>query len=127
MIDLENEAVLLMTGGTWYMHSDSFQGQIAEKILRSYDVDKLFTGADCVNIQRGATTFNELLSLSRVMAEVAREVVVMVQSDKIVPKTPNLELPWRSIHTFITDDRLPLEARNKIKARGIKLIFAAII
>ncbi len=78
-------------------------------------------------MQRGTTTFNELLGLSRVMAEVAREVVVMVESDKIGRKIPNLELPWGSVHTLITDDRLPLEARDQIQARGITLICAAVI
>jgi DeoR/GlpR family transcriptional regulator of sugar metabolism len=44
------------------------------------------------------------------MAEVAREVIVMVESDKIGRKIPNLELPWSSVHTLITDDRLPQAA-----------------
>jgi DeoR/GlpR family transcriptional regulator of sugar metabolism len=73
--ELEHEPVLLMTGGTWDPHSDSFQGQVAEQVLRSYDFDQLFIGADGIDLQRGTTTFNELLGLSRVMAEVAREVV----------------------------------------------------
>jgi len=30
--ELEHEPVLLMTGGTWDPHSDSFQGQVAEQI-----------------------------------------------------------------------------------------------
>ena len=90
-------------------------------------LDMLFIGADGIDLDRGTTTFNELLGLSRVMAEVAREVVVMVESDKIGRKIPNLELPWSSVHTLITDDRLPLEARDQIQARGITLICAAII
>ena len=60
------------------------------------------------------------------MAEVAREVIVMVESDKVGRKIPNLELPWGSVNTLITDDRLPLEAREQIQARGINLICAAI-
>jgi DeoR/GlpR family transcriptional regulator of sugar metabolism len=64
---------------------------------------------------RGTTTFNELLGLSRVMAEVAREVIVMVESDKIGRKIPNLELPWSSVHTLITDDRLPQRHANRFK------------
>lgn len=124
--ELEHEPVLLMTGGTWDPHSDSFQGQVAEHVLRSYDFDQLFIGADGIDLARGTTTFNELLGLSRVMAEVAREVVVMVEADKVGRKIPNLELPWSSIHTLITDDRLPLEAREQIKARGITLICAAV-
>lgn len=124
--ELEHEPVLLMTGGTWDPHSESFQGQVAEQVLRSYDFDQLFIGADGIDLIRGTTTFNELLGLSRVMAEVAREVVVMVEADKVGRKIPNLELPWSSIHTLITDDRLPLEAREQIQARGINLICAAV-
>jgi DeoR/GlpR family transcriptional regulator of sugar metabolism len=124
--DLEHEPMLLMTGGTWDPHSESFQGQVAEQVLRSYDFDQLFIGADGIDLERGTTTFNELLGLSRVMAEVAREVVVMVESDKIGRKIPNLELPWSSIHTLITDERLSAEAREQLTARGVTLICAAV-
>ena len=124
--ELEHEPVLLMTGGTWDPHSESFQGQVAEQVLRSYDFDQLFIGADGIDLARGTTTFNELLGLSRVMAEVAREVIVMVESDKVGRKIPNLELPWSSVHTLITDDRLPQAAREQFQARGITLICAAV-
>jgi len=66
--EVEHEPVLLMTGGTWDPHSESFQGQVAEQVLRSYDFDQLFIGADGIDLARGTTTFNELLGLSRVMA-----------------------------------------------------------
>jgi len=48
----------------------------------------------------------------------------MVESDKIGRKIPNLELPWSSIHTLITDDRLPKEVREQIQARGITVVCA---
>ncbi|WP_313116508.1 DeoR/GlpR family DNA-binding transcription regulator [Ectopseudomonas guguanensis] len=124
--DIEHEPVLLMTGGTWDPHSESFQGQVAEQVLRSYDFDQLFIGADGIDLERGTTTFNELLGLSRVMAEVAREVIVMVESDKIGRRIPNLELPWSSVHTLITDERLDAQAAEHIRARGIQLILAAL-
>ncbi len=44
--ELENEPTLLMTGGTWDIRSESFQGQVAESVLRAYDFDQLFIGAD---------------------------------------------------------------------------------
>ncbi|AQZ35798.1 DeoR family transcriptional regulator [Ectopseudomonas toyotomiensis] len=122
--ELEHEPVLLMTGGTWDPHSESFQGQVAEQVLRSYDFDQLFIGADGIDLERGTTTFNELLGLSRVMAEVAREVIVMVESDKIGRRIPNLELPWSSLNTLITDERLDAQAAEQIRARGIQLILA---
>jgi len=52
--------------------------------------------------------------------------VVMVESDKIGRKIPNLELPWSSVHTLITDERLSAEVREQLTARGINLICAAV-
>ena len=124
--ELENEPTLLMTGGTWDPHSESFQGQVAEQVLRSYDFDQLFIGADGIDPERGTTTFNELVGLSRVMAEVSREVIVMVESEKIGRKIPNLELPWSSIHTLVTDEGLASEAREQIQAQGVTLICAPV-
>ncbi|SDN49982.1 DeoR/GlpR family DNA-binding transcription regulator [Pseudomonas jinjuensis] len=122
--ELEREPVLLMTGGTWDPHSESFQGQVAEQVLRSYDFDQLFIGAAGLDLERGTTTFNELLGLSRVMAEVAREVIVMAEADKLGRRIPNLELPWSSIQILITDERLSDEACEQIEARRVKVIRA---
>ncbi len=124
--EIEHEPMLLMTGGTWDPHSESFQGQVAEQVLRAYDFDQLFIGAAGLDLDRGTVTFNELLGLSRVMAEVAREVIVMLESEKIGRKIPNLELPWSSIHTLITDDRLDPQAAEQIKARGVNLILVTV-
>lgn len=75
-----------MTGGTWDSRSESFQGKVAEQVLRSYDFDQLFIGADGLDLARGTTTFNELVGLSQVMAEVSREVIVLIESQKSVGK-----------------------------------------
>lgn len=123
---LENEPTILMTGGTWDPNSESFQGQVAEQVLRSYDFDQLFIGADGIDVGRGTTTFNELLSLSRVMASVAREVIVMIESEKIGRRIPNLEIAWQYISTLITDDELDDKSAAKIEAQGVKVVKASI-
>ena len=119
---LENEPTLLMTGGTWDPHSEAFQGQVAEQVLRSYDFDQLFIGAAGVDPLRGTTTFNELVGLSRVMAEVAREVVVLAESHKVGRKIPNLELPWSRIDTLITDTGLSAALKIQIEQQGVQVI-----
>ena len=124
LLALENEPTLLMTGGTWDPHSESFQGQVAESVLRSYDFDQLFIGADGIDVERGTTTFNELVGLSQVMAGAAREVIVLVESEKIGRKIPNLELPWQQVTTLITDSNLALDTRQAIQACGVQLICA---
>lgn len=122
--ELENEPTLLMTGGTWDPHSEAFQGQVAEQALRSYDFDQLFIGADGIDVSRGTTTFNEIVGLSRVMAEVSREVVVLIESEKIGRKIPNLELPWESITTVITDSQLDTATKQAIENTGTEVICA---
>ena len=119
---LENEPTLLMTGGTWDTRSESFQGKVAAQVLRSYDFDQLFIGADGIDLARGSTTFNELVGLSQVMAEVSREVVVMVESQKIGRKMPNLELTWQQIDVLITDTGLSEQDKQSILAHGVEVI-----
>jgi DeoR/GlpR family transcriptional regulator of sugar metabolism len=120
--ELENEPVLLMTGGTWDPQSEAFQGQLAEQVLRSYDFDQLFIGADGIDLNRGTTTYNELYSLSRVMADVAREVIVMIESDKLGRKIHNLELPWSAVKVLVTDQGLSETDAGQIEKQGVKVI-----
>ncbi len=124
--ELENEPTILMTGGTWDPKSEGFQGQLAEQILRSYNFDQFFIGADGLDLERGTTTFNELYSLSRVMAEVAREVIVMAESDKIGRKIHNLELPWSAVKVLVTDSDLQAQDKLKIEQQGVQVICAAL-
>ncbi|MEZ8054984.1 DeoR/GlpR family DNA-binding transcription regulator [Vibrio atlanticus] len=120
--ELESEPTLLMTGGTWDTHSDSFQGKVAESVLRAYDFDQLFIGADGIDLDRGTTTFNELVGLSKVMAEVSREVIVMVESEKVGRKIPNLELAWNHIDILITDTDLSKESQASIESHDVRVI-----
>lgn len=122
--ELENEPTLLMTGGTWDPRSEGFQGQLAEQVLRSYNFDQLFIGADGLDLTRGTTTFNELYSLSQVMAEVAREVVVMAESEKLGRKIHNLELPWSAVGVLVTDQDFPDSATKALEQQGVRVIRA---
>lgn len=122
--ELENEPTLLMTGGTWDPHFEAFQGRVAEQVLRGYDFDRAFIGADAVDLERGTCTFNEQIGLSRVMAEVAREVVVLAESTKVGRRIPNLELPWDQVDVLVSDDGLEQDAQQQLKSRGVRVIRA---
>jgi DeoR/GlpR family transcriptional regulator of sugar metabolism len=120
--ELENEPTILMTGGTWDKRSESFQGRLAEKMLREYDFDQLFIGADGFDVDRGSSTYNEYTNLSRTMAEVSREVILMAESSKTMRKIPNLELSWNEITTLVTDAGLDEDSAELIRARQVQVI-----
>ena len=125
LLEQENEPKVLMTGGTWDAQSHSFQGQMAEQMLRAYNFDQAFLGAAGLDLEKGSTTFNELTHLSRVMAEVSDQVVVMAESEKLQRKIPNVELPWSAISVLITDEGIEPSARKTIESYGVEVICAA--
>lgn len=122
--ELENEPTLLLTGGTWDSRSESFQGQLAESVLRAYNFDQLFIGADGLDPERGTTTFNELYQLSQVMAEVSREVIVMAESSKLDRKVHNLELAWDKVDVLITDTQIQPKHLQQIQNCGVTVVCA---
>ncbi len=127
LLEGENEPKVLMTGGTWDQQSHSFQGQMAEQMLRAYNFDQAFLGAAGLDIHKGSTTFNELTSLSRTMAEVANQVIVMAESEKLQRKIPNVELPWSQISILVTDDGIDDDAKQLIEQHGVTVMCAQIL
>jgi len=121
---LDNPPALLMTGGTWDPHSSSLQGKNAEKALRCFDFDQLFIGADGLDPLRGTTTFNELLGLSQVMAEVSRQRIVIAEASKFGRRIPNLELPWSAIDILVTDNSLTEEQLKKLEKTQTRVVLA---
>ncbi|MCV2885695.1 DeoR family transcriptional regulator [Aestuariibacter sp. AA17] len=122
LLEQENEPKVLMTGGTWDPQSHSFQGKMAESMLRAYNFDQVFLGAAGLDLEKGTTTFNELTQLSQVMAEVANEVIVMAESEKLQRKIPNVELPWQAISVLVTDTDIGVAAKAKIESYGVRVI-----
>ncbi|MDU0353770.1 DeoR family transcriptional regulator [Paraglaciecola aquimarina] len=125
LLELENEPKMLMTGGTWDSQSHSFQGQMAEQMLAAYNFDQAFLGAAGLDVEKGSTTFNELTHLSRVMAKVSNQVIVMAESEKLQRKIPNVELPWQSISILITDDQIDLASKQRIEQQGVTVMCAS--
>lgn len=120
----ETPPKLLCCGGSWDIQSQSFQGQMAEKMLSAYDFDVAFIGAAGVDGERGTTTFNELTNLSQVMAANSARVVIMAEASKLHRRIPNVELPWSSITTFITDDTIDEASVSQINEHGVEVICA---
>lgn len=124
LLEGENEPNVLMSGGTWDAQSHSFQGQMAEQMLRAYNFDQAFLGAAGIDLERGSTTFNELTQLSKVMAEVSTQVIVMAESEKLQRRIPNIELPWSAISVLVTDSDLSDNAKKQIEAQGVTVMCA---
>ncbi len=126
LVTFDNEPTVLMTGGTWDKQSQSFQGNMAGKMLQSYSFDLAFVGAAGLDVERGTTTYNELTLLSQEMARVAGKVVVLAESTKLRHKMPNIELAWQQVAVLVTDDGLPFSAEQQLNQQGVKVMKASL-
>jgi len=124
LLEQENQHSVLMTGGTWDSQSHSFQGKMAELVLKEYNFDQAFIGAAGLDPQKGTTTFNELTQLSQVMAQVSNQVIIMAESEKLQRKIPNVELPWSAISVLVTDEQIPANVKQQIEQQGVDVICA---
>lgn len=117
-----NNATVLMSGGTWDPLSQSFQGQMSEKMIASYNFEMAFVGASGLDLAKGTTTFHELTKLSQVMSDSSEYTIVLAQSDKLFKKMPNIELSWGKISTLVTDNRLHNDAQRHIQNYGVNVM-----
>ena len=58
------------------------------------------------------------------MADSAREVIVLVESNKIGKKIPNLEIPWQQVNFLVTDDGLDDNTKRAIEQHHVTVICA---
>ena len=124
---LDSDLTLLMPGGTWDKRSESFQGHLAEVMLKEYNFDQLFIGADGIDLNRGTTTFNEFTGLSQTMATVAKQVIVMVEANKFGRKMHNVELPWNLVDVLVTDAEVNSSDKQALEGLGIQVLVAPAI
>jgi DeoR/GlpR family transcriptional regulator of sugar metabolism len=110
-----------MSGGTWDPLSQSFQGQMSEKMIQSYNFEMAFVGASGLDLSKGTTTFHELTKLSQVMSDAAQQTIVLAESDKLFKKMPNIELSWMKISTLVTDNLLSDDAKHQIQQYGVQV------
>ena len=121
----EKEPTVLMVGGTWDAQSQSFQGAMAEQLVSAYSFDIAVIGAAGIDVNRGTTTFNELIGVTRAMAAAASKVVIVASSKKLTHKMPNLELSWKNISVLITDESISEQDKLNIENQGVTVLIAA--
>jgi DeoR family transcriptional regulator of aga operon len=117
------DVTVMLTGGTLREKSFSLVGPNAESALKAFYFDKLFLGVDGLDAESGLTTPNVLeAQLNRVMIEVSRETIVVVDSSKFGRRSLSLIVPLDRIHTVITDSGVSEEYRNVLAEKHIDTI-----
>ncbi|MBS0968466.1 DNA-binding transcriptional repressor (plasmid) [Chimaeribacter arupi] len=124
LVELENDQVILMPGGTYRKTSASFHGSLAETAFSHFSFDKLFIGADGVDLAAGVTTFNEVFAVSQAMCRAAQKIVLLVDSSKFGRKSPNVVCQLASVDVLITDSDIAPALVTQLQEKGIEVLIA---
>jgi DeoR family transcriptional regulator, aga operon transcriptional repressor len=111
---------VILVGGTMRKNSFSLVGPLAEDNLEEMHADILFLGVDGFDLEVGITTPNLLESrVNRAMVKAARHVVAVCDSSKFNRRSLSRIVPPGAIHHVITDQNLPREMEEALRAMGI--------
>lgn len=116
---------LIMPGGILRRESNSLSGPMAESALAALQADRLYLGADGLDPKVGVMTPHLAeAQLNARMIAIARQVVVVADSSKLMRRNVSLIARVEQINLLITDSAAPAEAVEELRARGVEVRLA---
>ncbi|MDP8033384.1 DNA-binding transcriptional repressor [Pasteurella atlantica] len=122
LVNLDKDYSLLISSGTFRPKSGSFHGTLAESTFENFSFNKLFIGADSIDLNSGLTTFNEVHGVSKAMCKAASKIIVLADSSKFGRRSPNIVCPLDQIDIIITDTKLDKEIYNQLIKNNINVV-----
>lgn len=113
---------LIIPGGVLRRKSWSLSGPQAEQALRELQADHLFLGVDSLDPEIGLMTPYVLeAQLNALMIRVARQVVAVTDSSKLLRRNLSVIAPVEQVDLLITDRAAAEDCVEAIRARGVEV------
>ncbi|MFH5833678.1 transcriptional repressor AgaR [Halalkalibaculum sp. DA3122] len=114
---------VMLTGGVLRNKSYSLVGPEAERTMQNYYFDKLFLGADGLDLEHGLTTSNPLeAQLNRIMVERSNTVIAVMDSTKFGRHSFSYICNLDPVDTVITDVNISEEFEDKLKKQDLLVV-----
>lgn len=114
---------LIVTGGTLRVTTRAMVGNIAEKNLQNFRVDKAFIGANGISISDGITTPNLIeAQTKKAMMSVADKVIIVADSSKFNKVSFAVICPIKHVSSIITSSDLNKEIQKEYENYGVEII-----
>jgi DeoR family fructose operon transcriptional repressor len=116
---------VLIVGGHVRTELYAIVGAFAEDMLRQIHVNKLFLGADSVDLLGGVTNASPVeVPVKRLAIAAAEDVILVADSSKFGRMSLVNVCELRQVHHVVTDDGLDRETQTAIRDLGIALTLA---
>lgn len=113
---------IIQLGGIIRQRTLSVVSKFAEQMVTNFSCNKLFMGADGIDLDHGIFATNLLeASLNKVMIKCAQKIVILADSSKFTRRGFSKICDIDEIDHIITDDRISDATARLIEDRGIEL------
>jgi DeoR family transcriptional regulator of aga operon len=113
---------LVIPGGVLRRRSWSLSGPPAEHAIRDLQADVLFLGVDSLDPEVGLMTPHVLeAQLNAQMVRIARKVVAVTDSSKLLRRNLSVIAPVEQVDLLITDCNADAQCIEAIRARGVEV------
>ena len=113
---------LVIPGGVLRRRSWSLSGPPAEHAIRDLQADVLFLGVDSLDPEVGLMTPHVLeAQLNAQMIRIARKVVAVTDSSKLLRRNLSVIAPIELVDLLITDRNADAQCIEAIRARGVEV------
>lgn len=121
---LPHESITLYLSGGKLRREGVFTllGREAEKIINSYNANKLFLATSALDFEQGLTVLSEEeAAIKKAMINSAKEVTCLVDYSKFNKVALVSFASLKSINRLITDNRIPESEQHYLRDQGIEL------
>lgn len=120
LLDAESIQVILI-GGFLATESVSLVGNMSEKMIEGYHVDKFFFSCRGVDFKRGVSEIHEpQASMKKQIISISDELYLLVDHSKFNEKSLIGICDIQDVDYIITDNKVPIETINKLNNIGIQ-------
>lgn len=113
---------VILTGGEIRTERRDVCGSVAEKNLSQYHFDKVFLGADAINLENGFMTSDEKTAeICRIAISNSDQAFVLADSEKFNRKSFVSYAGIDTINEIITDDNLEQKTSKAFEKKGIRI------
>ncbi len=114
---------IIIPGGQLRQKRSDLTGPLTEEFIRKIYADKLFFGADGLDVLSGISTVDqESARLTQVLAECASQRILLADSSKLAKRATFASIGWDKVDAWIVDDGLDEESVEMIKRYDVELM-----
>jgi len=115
----------ILFGGIVSNESYAALGPDTVHMIRQYQADTLFLGANALHFERGLMTPNRMQAdIKRELLKIADNIIVLADSTKINKSALFAFCSFQEITTFITDENIDEPYQLKLEELGIDIVIA---